>query len=68
VVDPVGLNQVFFVCGMQLVEACGHSLGFGYKGKTCEPESVLATGVRPVSLWPLITVGNLGVWSCLEVV
>jgi hypothetical protein len=28
----------------------------------------LATGVTAVSLWPLITVGNLGVLSCLDVV
>jgi hypothetical protein len=25
-------------------------------------------GVTPVSSWPLITEGNLGVWSCLVVV
>jgi hypothetical protein len=29
---------------------------------------VLAIGVTPVSLRPLITVGNLGVWSRLDVV
>jgi hypothetical protein len=28
----------------------------------------VATGVTPVSLRPLITVGNPGVWSCLVVV
>jgi hypothetical protein len=28
----------------------------------------LAIGVTPVSLWPLITVGNLGASSCLDVV
>jgi hypothetical protein len=28
----------------------------------------LATGVTPVSLWPLITMGNLGASSCLDVV
>jgi hypothetical protein len=28
----------------------------------------LATGVTPVSLWRLITVGNLGASSCLDVV
>jgi hypothetical protein len=53
---------------MQQVEACGHSLGFGYKGETCEPQSVLATGVRTMSLWPLITVSNIGAWLCLDVV
>jgi hypothetical protein len=28
----------------------------------------LASGVTPVSLSPLITVGNLGAWSCLDIV
>jgi hypothetical protein len=28
----------------------------------------LVTGVTPVSLWPLITMGNLGVSYCLDVV
>jgi hypothetical protein len=35
------------------------------------PKSIgrfLATGVTPVSLWPLITMGNLGPSSCLDVV
>jgi hypothetical protein len=49
------------------VEAFGHSPGFGYKGETCEPWLVLATGVRPVSLWPLITMSNLGAWLCLDI-
>jgi hypothetical protein len=30
--------------------------------------SVLVTGVTPMSLRPLITVGNQGVWSCLDIV
>jgi hypothetical protein len=34
---------------------------FGYRWDACERGSVLATGVTPVSLRPLITVGNLGV-------
>jgi hypothetical protein len=41
---------------------------FGYRWDACERGSVLATGVTPVSLRPLITVGNLGVCSCLDVV
>jgi hypothetical protein len=45
---------VVLVCGMQQAEAYGHSPGFGYKGETCEPRSVLATGVRPARLWPLV--------------
>jgi hypothetical protein len=32
------------------------------------PVSILATGVTPVSLWPLITMGNLGASSCLDVI
>jgi hypothetical protein len=28
----------------------------------------LAIGVTPVSLWPLITLGNLGASSCLDVI
>jgi hypothetical protein len=58
---------VVFVRGMQQVESCGHSPSFGYKDKTFEPRSVLATGVRPVRLWPLVTESNLGAWSCLDV-
>jgi hypothetical protein len=41
---------------------------FGYRWDACERWSVLATGVTPVSLRPLITVGNLGAWSCLDIV
>jgi hypothetical protein len=43
-------------------------LGFGYRWDACERWLVLATGVTPVSLRPLITVGNLVAWSCLDVV
>jgi hypothetical protein len=41
---------------------------FGYRWDACEHWSVLAIGVTPVSLRPLITVGNLGAWSCLDIV
>jgi hypothetical protein len=41
---------------------------FGYRWDACERLSFLATGVTPVSLRPLITVGNLSVWSCLDIV
>jgi hypothetical protein len=54
------------VCGMQQVEACGHSPSFGNRGKTYKFWLVLAIGVRPVSLWPFVTKSNLGVWSCLD--
>jgi hypothetical protein len=41
---------------------------FGYRWDACERWSFVATGVTPLSLRPLITVGNLGVWSCLDIV
>jgi hypothetical protein len=59
---------LFWVRGMQQVEPCGNSPSFGNRGKTCEFWLVLATVVRLVSLWPLGTESNLGVWSCLDVV
>jgi hypothetical protein len=33
---------------------------FGFRWDACERWSFLATGVTPVSLRPLITLGNLG--------
>jgi hypothetical protein len=41
---------------------------FDYKWDTYERLSIVATGVTPMSLRPLITVGNLGAWSCLDIV
>jgi hypothetical protein len=41
---------------------------FGYGWDACERWSVLAIDVTPVSLMPLITMGNLGAWSCLDIV
>jgi hypothetical protein len=40
----------------------------GCKWDACERGSVLAIGVTPVNLWPLVTGSNLGTWSCLDVV
>jgi hypothetical protein len=58
---PVGL-----VRGMQQVRSlCAR---FGYRWDACERWSVLAPGVTPGSLRPLITVGSLGAWSCLDIV
>jgi hypothetical protein len=48
-------------------EACVHGSWFGYGWDACEHWLFLATGVTPVSLRPLITMGNLGEWSCLDV-
>jgi hypothetical protein len=58
---PVGL-----VHGMQQVRSL--CAPFGYRWDACERWSVLATGVTPESLRPLITVGNIGAWLCLVVV
>jgi hypothetical protein len=41
---------------------------FSYRWDACERWSFVAIGVTPVSLRPLITVGNLGPWSCLDIV
>jgi hypothetical protein len=43
-----------------------HGSWFGYRWDVYECWSVLAIGVTPMSLWPLITVGNLGASSCLD--
>jgi hypothetical protein len=47
-------------------EAWAHVLAIG--GMTVSVDCFVAIGVTPVSLRPLITVGNLGVWSCLDIV
>jgi hypothetical protein len=44
-----------------------HGSWFGYRWDACECGLILATCVTPVNLCPLITVGNLGAWSCLDV-
>jgi hypothetical protein len=56
----------FVVCSR--CEAYVHGSWFGYRWDACDHGLVLATGVTPGSLWPLITMGNLGVWSCLDVI
>jgi hypothetical protein len=64
--DLSGLILVGWVHGMQQVRSL--CAWFGYRWDACERWSVLATCVTPVSLRPLITVGNLDAWSCLDVV
>jgi hypothetical protein len=62
--------------GGMLISSCGlaiggmpiSSVGFGYRWDACERWSVLAIGVTSVSLRTLITISNLGAWSCLVVV
>jgi hypothetical protein len=44
------------------------SMVLGYGWDNCERGAVLAIGVTPVSLWPLVTGSNLGALSCLDVV
>jgi hypothetical protein len=41
---------------------------FGYRWDACERWSFVATGATLVSLRALITVGNLGVWSRLDII
>jgi hypothetical protein len=60
------LGLVGLVRGMQQVlSLCAR---YGYRWDVCERWSVLATGVTPGSLRPLITMGNLGAWLCLDIV
>jgi hypothetical protein len=49
-------------------KGCGHGCWFGDRWDASECCLVLATGVTPISLWPMITVGNLGALSCLDVI
>jgi hypothetical protein len=51
-----------------MCEVCVHGSWFDYRWDVCEHGSVLATVVTPASLRHLVTVGNVGVWSCLDVV
>jgi hypothetical protein len=63
----VGLESCSFVVCSRC-DACVHGFWFGYRWNACECGKILATGVTPVSLWPLVTEGNLGVWSYLDVI
>jgi hypothetical protein len=64
--DLSGLTLVGLVRGMQQVQSlCAQ---FGYRWDAYGRWSVLAIGVTHVSLRPLITVGNLGAWPCLDIV
>jgi hypothetical protein len=60
------LGPVRLVRGMQKVRSlCAQ---FGYRWDACECWWVLATCVTLGNLRPLITVGNLGAWLCLDIV
>jgi hypothetical protein len=61
-----GLGLVGLVHGMQQVRnpcAC-----FGYRWDAYERWSFFATGGTLVSWGPLIIVGNLRAWSCLDII
>jgi hypothetical protein len=61
--DLLGLSVVGLVHGMQQVRSlCAQ---FGYRCDACKHWSVLATGVTPVSLRPLITMGVVMFRCCL---
>jgi hypothetical protein len=60
------LDLVYLVMVCSRCEAWVHVLAIG--GMTVSVDCFVAIGVTPVSLRPLITMGNLGVWSCLDIV
>jgi hypothetical protein len=55
----VGLDLVecWVLVGLAIGVRPVSSVWFGYRGETCELCLVLAIGVRPVILWPWVTVG-----------
>jgi hypothetical protein len=58
------LVDLIMVCSR--CEAWVHVLAIG--GMPVSVDHFVATGVTHVSLRPLITVDNLGAWSCLDIV
>jgi hypothetical protein len=62
--DWVGSSRSGY--SVQQVRSLGACLATG--GMPVSFDRFVATGVTPVSLRPLITMGNLGAWSCLAVV
>jgi hypothetical protein len=68
-VGSVGLKFSYFGSRHATsVKPVGMVLDFGYRWGVCEHWLVLATCVTPMSLWTLITLGNLGASSYLDVV
>jgi hypothetical protein len=61
-----GLDLVDLVMMCSRCEAWVHVLATGWMPMSID--HFVATGVTPVSLRPLITMGNLGAWSCLDIV
>jgi hypothetical protein len=64
--DLPSLSLVGLVHRMQQVQSL--CAWFGYRWDAYERWSILAIGVTPLSLRPLITMSNLGAWSCLDIV
>jgi hypothetical protein len=64
--DMVGLESCWFG-SWYAVGATHVCMVLRYRWDACESGLVLATGVTPVSFWPLVSRSNLGVWSCLDV-
>jgi hypothetical protein len=52
-----GSGQVLGLSGLATGVSHVSTIWFGYRGETCKLCLVLATGVRPVSWWPWVTVG-----------
>jgi hypothetical protein len=57
IVSDRGTGRVLGLVGLAKGVRHVSSVWFGYKGETCELCLVLATGVRPVSWWPWVTIG-----------
>jgi hypothetical protein len=62
----MNLDLVDLVMVCSRCEVWVHVLAIG--GMPVSVDRFVATSVTPVSLRPLITVGNPGAWSCLVVV
>jgi hypothetical protein len=60
------LDLVDLVMVCSRCEVWVHVLATG--GMPVSIDHFVAIGVTPVSLRPLITVGNVGAWSCLDIV
>jgi hypothetical protein len=68
-IESVGFESSWFgSCHAAGVKPMCMVLGLATGGMLVSIGQFLATGVTPMSLWPLIIMGNLGASSCLDVV